>query len=417
VLVSVESTAAAAAAAAAIHLSSASEVEDGSDSEPVDSASHHSEQMTGQVANSEAPSAVAAFAASAGAAASHAPDSPSSSSSAHTSLTASPDEVKPARVDALQSTPPPAGRMVQAKLTIDDVLPLQALQMPPDYTGSPIMSRVLLTVDEIQQQLQHVETFLSRRRSAASASASASAAASTSALQAAPSLSRNTSSFSTLVQSHGSAARDAARVSDVVSSATLAHHAVSELQRRQEQQQVLRSSGQAAAAKLDEDAQQAAHLRSLLLHGSGGDSDSDDSALRLSASSLIHQQQHREAEPAILAPVTRSQLLVSRNGSKTGSGALISDTDSDSGSDEAAGVSRAPQLRSGVPASSVLSANALRSAVASTVSPARASGALPAASSSSDEDSDYEEDFDAESGSSSNRRQPVKVRNSLASAG
>ena len=398
-------SAASAAASAPLHLSSASEVEDSTDAESSDADSEDVKPSPIESASIAASAAVVARAA----AQAPIPDSPSGSSSAHTSATASPDEIKPARVDAAPATPP--GRVVQAKLSIDDVLPLQMLTMPQGYSGSPIASRVLITVDEIQQQLQLVETFLSRKHSKA--------ATSTSAL----SLTSSSSSAAGVSMRPAAAAGGAARSAAAATTAVLARDAVSELQRRhqqqptQQQQQPLRVSAQAAPAKLDVGAQQAVHLRSLLLHGAYDDSDSGDEAQSMPVLHSSHHHQHRQRDAEILLPVMRSSLRASSSGGKSGGGALISDSDSD----EAVGVgSRAQQLLShqrdaGVPSSPADAAKASVAMAASRVAAAagaRSAHAPPASSSSGEtaSESDYEEDFDAESGSGSSRQQPPKVR-------
>ena len=398
-------SAASAAASAPLHLSSASEVEDSTDAESSDADSEDVKPSPIESASIAAAAAVVARAA----AQAPIPDSPSGSSSAHTSATASPDEIKPARVDAAPATPP--GRVVQAKLSIDDVLPLQMLTMPQGYSGSPIASRVLITVDEIQQQLQLVETFLSRKHSKA--------ATSTSAL----SLTSSSSSAAGVSMRPAAAAGGAARSAAAATTAVLARDAVSELQRRhqqqptQQQQQPLRVSAQAAPAKLDVGAQQAVHLRSLLLHGAYDDSDSGDEAQSMPVLHSSHHHQHRQRDAEILLPVMRSSQRASSSGGKSGGGALISDSDSD----EAVGVgSRAQQLLShqrdaGVSSSPADAAKASVAMAASRVAAAagaRSAHAPPASSSSGEtaSESDYEEDFDAESGSGSSRQQPPKVR-------
>lgn len=392
----------AAAAAAPLHLSSASEVEDGDDDEGSDSAPEEVKSASEDSARARAELAQAPNVAAAPAVAAYAPApvSPSSSSSsAHTSVTASPDEVKPARVDSAHVTPPPSSRVAHAKLCIDDVLPAQILTMPQGYSGSPIVSRVLITVDEIQQQLQQVETFLSRRHLQATASGSA------------PAVPRSASSLGASDdQSAGVFARAPAAAR---ASAVLAQDAVSELQRRreqQQQQQPLRGSAQAAPAKVDESARQAELMRSLLLRSGGDDSDGDD-VVQPYSSTFGSRQQHLGSERSILDPVSRSTFRASGIGSKSGSGALISDSDSESV--EGARVSNALHRQADVPSSPV--AKASLSLAASMRTAAVGAKAAVDETSSSDEtdesgESDYEEDFDAESGSGSSRQPPVRVR-------
>jgi hypothetical protein len=189
---------------------------------------------------------------------------------------------------------------------------------------------------------------------------------------------------------------------------------VSELQRRreqqQQQQQPLRGSAQAAPAKVDESARQAELMRSLLLRSGGDDSDGDD-VVQPYSSTFGSRQQHLGSERSILDPVSRSTFRASGIGSKSGSGALISDSDSESV--EGARVSNALHRQADVPSSPV--AKASLSLAASMRTAAVGAKAAVDETSSSDEtdesgESDYEEDFDAESGSGSSRQPPVRVR-------
>jgi hypothetical protein len=275
---------------------------------------------------------------------------------------------------------------------------MQTLVMPQGYTGSPIMSRVFIAVEEIQEQLQQVETFLSRKHSQAAAKAA--------------------TGIISVASAEVAAQNQPARLPVAATSAVLARDAASELQRRREQQQKQQSiqpshSSVAAPAKLDTGSNQAMQMRALLLKNDGNDSDSSDGAQPFRSASFDTRQQQRGSDPLILAPVSRSALRASASGSKVGSGALISDSDSGDGD----GVIVTLQRKSDVPSSPV--AKASLSVAASRLSAAAAALSAQAESSSSSGDtdesgeSDYEEDFDAESGSNSSRQQPVKVRDAI----
>ena len=404
-----------AAAAAPLHLSSASEADEISDDEPMDAVPEDTKAALSESARSlaEATQASRVLAAPEAEAAAAAPDSPSSSSSssAHTSATASPDEIKPPRVGASLATPPPPTRSAQAKLGIDDLLPAHTLTMPQGYTGSPIMSRVFIAVEEIQEQLHQVETFLSRKHAkAAATTASSTSGAMSSNSAAASSISGIRTSDSAARNQSAIAAGGAARVPAAAAAAALAQDAMSEQQRRREQQQKQQPSSASvpAPAKLDTVSNQAMQMRALLLRGDGNDSDSDDGGQPVRSASFDTRQHQHASEPLLLAPVARSALRASGSGPKSGSGALLSGSDSD----EHAGVILALQRKSGLPSSPVakasLSVAASRRSAAAGAAETSSSGETDASS-----ESDYEEDFDAESGGSSSRQQPVKVRRSL----
>ena len=188
-------------------------------------------------------------------------------------------------------------------------------------------------------------------------------------------------------------------------SAVLAQGAMSELQRRREQQS-LRGSVPAAPAVADERAQQAVHLRSLILGGS--EDEYDGAGAQPFYSSTGSRQQQRGGEPLIINPVARSSLRTSSIGPKAGSGALISDSDSDS--DEGAVVALTLQRKPGVPSSPAAKADAAGAASSrhAAVQAARAETTSSSGETDDGSESDYEEDFDAESGSSSNRQQFAK---------
>jgi hypothetical protein len=379
-------------AAAPLHLSSASETDDISDnnagaSVPEDAGAAVSDPLKSDAKMASATHLISASEAEVKAAP---PDSPSSSS-AHTSVTASPDEVRPSlAVTAL--TTPPSGRSAQAKLNIDDLLPMQTLTMPQGYTGSPIMSRVFIAVDEIQEQLQKVETFLSRKHSQAPAKP--------------------------VPRTVSVAPSDAARSQRVVSAAgaarspaTSASLALPRDEASEQQQKLLvvqPSHGSVQApVKSELGPNQAMQMRALLLRGDGNDSDSADDS-----QPVIRLPQHGN-EPLILAPVGRSALRASASGSKSGSGALISDSDSDEG----AGVVLALQRKLGAPSSPIPKASpsvpAPRGLAAAGASNYRAKSSSSSGDTDEGSESDYEEDFDAESGGSSSRQQPVKVRDAM----
>jgi hypothetical protein len=188
---------------------------------------------------------------------------------------------------------------------------------------------------------------------------------------------------------------------------------VLELQRRreqQQQQQPLRGSAQAAPAKVDESTRQAELMRSLLLRSGGDDSDGDD-GVQPYASTFGNRQQHLASERSILDPVPRSTYRASGTGSKSGSGALISDSDSESV--EGARVPAVHLRQAGAPSSPVAKASlSLAASMRTAAGGAQAAVDETSSSGESDEggESDYEEDFDAESGSGSSRQPPVRVR-------
>jgi hypothetical protein len=104
----------------------------------------------------------------------------------------------------------------------------------------------------------------------------------------------------------------------------------------------------------------------------------------------------------IINPVARSSLRTSSIGPKSGSGALISDSDSDEGAVVALTLQRKPDVAS----SPAGAASSRRAAVQA----ARAQTTSSSGETDDGSESDYEEDFDAESGGSSNRQQLAKVR-------